>query len=233
MGMNNKKNIMYAISKRSDGTMKKNKLPNSENIATFLSTFGLSLDNAKCMKQVHGGDVAFVDENSPFITENVDSLVTNKKNNTLIVFTADCVPLIFFDEQNSIAAAVHAGYKGILNGVIENTIKKIKDLGGESNNIQVLVGPSIRECCYDVDSKRVKLFDLTYPEFTNMHSRRNGKYYLHLTEIAKQILISRGIYRKNILQTMECTKCNSQSYFSYRNDPKSSYGEFITTITLL
>lgn len=227
--MNN--TIVYLTSKRNDGTMKENKTPHSQHIAKFLKHNNLSFENSFFMKQVHGNTISVIDDTSKNYIENVDGLVTKEKGKTLIVFTADCVPVVMYDQKEGIIGAAHAGYKGILLGVVEGLIEKMKERGSQTENISVCIGPSIRGCCYDVQKERVEQFEKKYPMFKNIISQKNKKHFLSLDNVVLQILLKNRIKQKNITVDPDCTSCLEDKYFSYRKNTKETYGEFITTIT--
>lgn len=223
--------VVYLTSKRSDGTMKENKKPHTENIEQFLKCHKLSFQNSFYMKQVHGNTISVIDDTSENYIENVDGLVTKRKNKTLIVFTADCVPIVMYDQKEGIVGAAHAGYKGILLGVVESLIEKMKGAGAQTEDICVFIGPSIRGCCYDVQQERIALFKQRFPTFKNIISQKNKKYFLSLDKVILQILLKYDIKQENITMDPDCTSCLEDKYFSYRKSTNETYGEFITTIT--
>jgi len=227
--MNN--TIIYHLSQRSDGPMKKNKRPDKENLGKFFKKNNLRLEDAFFMKQVHGNGIVEVDNESEHYIENIDGMVTKERNKTLAIFTADCVPVVMYDNKNNCIGAAHAGYKGILLGVVENLLEKMKEIGAETENIQVFIGPSIRGCCYDVPQERVEQFEKKYPTFKNMYTKKNRNLLLQLDHIVTQIALQNGIKQSNITTDPDCTGCSEKKYFSYRKESKETYGEFITTIT--
>ncbi len=99
------------------------------------------------MNQVHGDTVILVEGNSP-ITPTADAMVTGESGLALVVLVADCVPVLFWDEMNSIVAAAHVGRKGLVNGIALKTIEVMRELG--ATEIQAEFGPSICGSCYEV-----------------------------------------------------------------------------------
>ena len=81
---------------------------------------------------------------------NVDGVVTNLKNIGLSILTADCAPIFFLDLNNDIIAACHAGWRGALNGIIENTINKMIEIGSLRKNILAIIGPTIQQHSYEI-----------------------------------------------------------------------------------
>ena len=94
------------------------------------------------MNQTHSNNVKIIEKESDNIKVNADAIVTTKANLALGVLTADCAPILIF-EKKKIIGCIHAGWKGAINGIIENTIEKIKELGGDINKMTVCIGPCI------------------------------------------------------------------------------------------
>lgn len=110
-------------------------------------------------KQIHSNIAHFIDDASfPHMRESIesnmlegDALVTNIPNMAVGVYTADCGPILFSDEKARLVAAAHAGWKGARYGIIENTIKLMKDKGAK--NITAVLGPCIHQKSYEVSAE--------------------------------------------------------------------------------
>ena len=87
-----------------------------------------------------------------------DAIVTKLKNIGIGVLTADCVPILFCDPQKKIIGCIHSGWKGALNGVIKNTVKKFKELNSNIDNLIAVVGPCIGKESYEVKIDFYKKF---------------------------------------------------------------------------
>src|SRR5690606_24149534 len=87
----------------------------------------------------------------PVMAIEADAIITDRPNLWLGIKTADCVPVLLVDSRSRIIAAIHAGWKGAIAGVISGTIKHMESLGAEAENILVAIGPSIHPCSYEVD----------------------------------------------------------------------------------
>ena len=157
-----------------------------------------------------------------------DGLITNKKNVFLGIVTADCLPVIFYDKKMGIVGIAHAGYKGLLRGIIQEMIKGMKKIGSDLKNMKIAIGPAIGLCCYDVPIERAEVFENAFKGIKT-YEKRNGKYFLDLKSITRQILISEGIRKKNIEVSQMCTKDNLNDFFSFRGEGQK-FGEFVTVI---
>ena len=165
----------------------------------------LSRIEPKFMNQVHGNQVVEVDENSSSqIT--ADAIVTRRVGLPLTVLSADCLPILVAGE--SVVGAIHAGRKGILNGVIEQTISKMRTLGG--NNLSATIGPAICRDCYEVDLQMYK--DVTGIEPALATSLET--HCLDLKRAAANQLSSQSVSVKDL----EICTAHDQNFFSYRRD---------------
>ncbi|MEW6200832.1 MAG: polyphenol oxidase family protein, partial [bacterium] len=85
---------------------------------------------------------------------DTDALVTSLAGVPLMVFTADCVPVLLFDEDKGVVGAIHAGWKGLLGRTIENTLETMhREYDAPLGEVKAVLGPSIGPCCYHVGSE--------------------------------------------------------------------------------
>jgi polyphenol oxidase len=167
------------------------------------------------MEQMHGVNVIYtLGSISP--VKACDGLITDKKGIFLGVKTADCMPIFIADLTKKIVGVIHSGWKGLLNGILDNTILQMISLGSNPNNIISVIGPHIGSCCYEIDEKRMESF---YIKFGNECAikRTEGKLFLDLAITAKNNLVSSGFQDKNIEIIQICTCCNPL-FPSYRRD---------------
>jgi polyphenol oxidase len=133
-----------------------------------LEFFGGRYKNLSILHQIHSGDAVIVNEVGETI--KADAQVTSNKEILLGIQTADCVPVIFVDEINGVVAAAHAGWKGAIANVIDDTIEKMKRLGANTDRIVAIVGPCISQKDYEVGEE---FFD----QFIN-ESYDNSKFFV-------------------------------------------------------
>lgn len=186
-----------------------------ELLKKFARSIG-SNDEVVYMQQIHSGNVTIITDIEPQSIPKTDGLVTNKKNITLAVMTADCLPILFYDSEKAVIGVAHAGYRGLLNHIIENTVSVfISRFNSDPKNIIVGIGPSIETKCYEVGKEVIEKFEKTFPTFKNMFVTKDSKFYPDLRNIALQVLLSKGILKEHIEIMAICTKCNEQ-FYSYR-----------------
>jgi polyphenol oxidase len=182
------------------------------------------------MKQIHSNRVHRVDENDNFENpQSCDALITDRKNTPLMVVVADCSPLLFYDAKQETIAVAHAGRAGAFSNIVQNVCESFKnDFHSDMRDIYVSVGPSIKECCYEVGREiydEAKDLNLEYAL-----KQQNNSYYLNISKILKTQLLAAGVEEKNIEFSDECSCCQSQKYFSYR--AKKVTGRFAGVICL-
>jgi len=144
-----------------------------------------------------------------------DALYTNKKNEVCAILTADCLPIFITDTLGHEIAIIHAGWKGILRGIIEQTLKSFS-----SKNLVAHFGPAISQDSFEVGEEVRDQYVSKDICFKSSFKTITGKQYLDLYHAAKLILNSYGIYQ--ISGGEECTFKQRDEYFSYRRDGKYS-----------
>jgi len=158
-----------------------------------------------------------------------DALITHKKGIVLTILTADCVPVLLYDKEKEVVAAVHAGWKGTKAQIVAKTVLKMKNIYGcDPTKIIVGIAPSIGRCCYEVDGDVAEYFFDTPEGFTHV----GEKFMLDLPFINKKQLLDVGVSESNIEMSDVCTACEVERFFSYRKEQGCS-GRFMSMIGLL
>jgi YfiH family protein len=160
--------------------------------------------------------------------QDCDALITDVKGVILNILTADCVPILLFDKEKEVVAAVHAGWKGTKAQIASKTVHKMSEVYGcDPKDIIAGVAPSIGRCCYEVGKDVAEHF-FNIPEgFTS----KGEEYMLDLPFINKQQLINAGILEANIEMSDTCTACDVERFFSYRKE-QGCTGRFMSMIGL-
>ena len=197
-----------------------NVIKNRKNLALKL---GYNYEDLVYMNQIHSANIIVVDENSPKLVDNCDSIITRSKNLPLMVMVADCIPILMFDDKQGIIAAIHAGRNSTFLEISKKTASFfIEKFSSNPEDIRVILGASIQKCCYEVSEDLSKIVENSFgKEFVENN-------YIDLQGINKKQLNDLGI--KNIEISNICTKCGDKSYFSYRKDKKT--GRFAGIIIL-
>ena len=197
-----------------------NVIKNRKNLALKL---GYNYEDLVYMNQIHSANIIVVDENSPKLVDNCDSIITRSKNLPLMVMVADCIPILMFDDKKGIIAAIHAGRNSTFLEISKKTAEVfIEKFSSNPEDINVVFGASIQKCCYEVSEDLSKIVENSFgKEFVENN-------YIDLQGINKKQLNDLGI--KNIEISNICTKCGDKPYFSYRKDKKT--GRFAGIIIL-
>ena len=146
--------------------------------------------NIHHLKQFHSNKIIQVDNESIPKSKPGDCLITKEKNQSLWIYTADCIPILIADKETRNIAACHSGLKGLKNQIISKTIKRLKEIGSKKNNLIVAFGPSITGNNYQVDKKDINdiLIDIIGEKYTNQS--------FHIVKLNKEMLIT--LFRKNM-----------------------------------
>lgn len=221
--------VMAVMSEREDGSMKlfKESGLNWENRARFFAKIGVGENNVVSAEIVHGTKVEIVDSTSAEIVSGADGIVTNDKNIFLAVTVADCIPVYFYDSERKVIGLAHAGWRGIVNGVIGNTVEKISELGGAPDDLKIAFGPGINVCHFEIKADVLDKFS-DYPKFV---VKRDGKIFVNLKGIIKKQLTALQIKSENIEDSSECTFENNR-YFSFRRDRPETIEAMVAVIGL-
>ncbi|MFV0419120.1 MAG: peptidoglycan editing factor PgeF [Dysgonomonas sp.] len=149
----------------------------------------------------------------------VDALITNQRNICIGITTADCVPVLIYDSEKSILAAVHAGWKGTVSKIVGKTvIKMIEALGCTPDDLYIGIGPCISQQHFEVGDEVVDAFDRAdfLLDDISYRNKETGKAHIDLQKANKLTLIETGISEKNIEEATLCTFANSDKFFSAR-----------------
>ena len=189
------------------------------------------------LAQVHSSKVLYSCKAIQSPWPDADGLVSNKKNESLWIYTADCIPILFADARRGFAGASHAGWQGISKGIIINTIKKLESIGAKKEELIIALGPAISAENYQVEinvansifeglfskqedlalevpdkiEKMVTLGIIDYDLYPN-------KFLLSLRKAAINQFYQAGLKRKQLSISNLCTYSNSTLFNSWRRD---------------
>ncbi len=144
--------------------------------------------------------------------EDTDGLITNCKNIPLIVFSADCTPILIFDPVKKAVGAIHAGWRGSVKNIAGGAIDLMHSaFGSNPKDILCAIGPSIGPCCFEIGDDIVDMFPNEY-----VKNKSDKKYLVDLWKLNSKNLENSGIQPENIFVSGVCTVCNCDTYYSYR-----------------
>jgi len=179
------------------------------------------------LKQIHSDRIERVDGGRGYLGEG-DALVTDRPGVLIGVRTADCVPILIADPERQTVAAVHAGWRGTVEGIAVKAVSRLThEYGSKPEDLHAALGPSIGPCCYEVGPEVAARFR---PWLSDLPDGK--RVHLDLTEVTQRQLTQAGLNTANIYAGSPCTHCRPSELHSYRRDgPKA--GRMIAAIGIL
>lgn len=185
-----------------------------KNKEIFLSQFGIGVSQIVKAKQSHSDNILIANKAGEYY-EGYDALVTNKEELYLAVSTADCTPILMYDPDKKVSAAIHAGWKGTKDHIVYKTALKLREVyGSDAKDLLVYIGACIGECSFEVDADVAQYFD-------DPHCRYDSdkcKYFINLKGHNKAQLLHFGVPENNIEVSPYDTFVDSDLFYSHRRD---------------
>lgn len=193
-----------------------------ENYRILGRELGFSPEDLVLTRQTHTDIVFAVDEShkgtglfSPDLPE-CDGLITNTPGVGLVVFTADCTPILLWDKVTGAVGAVHAGWRGTAAQIGAKAVQAMAEhYGSKPENICAAIGPNIGQCCFETDADVPQAMLEVFGQEANAHIRQQGeKYYVNLKALNALSLRRAGVESVEI--SCECTACRPDKFWSHR-----------------
>ena len=145
-----------------------------------------------------------------------DALVTNAPGVGLVVFTADCTPILLHDPVTGAVGAAHAGWRGTALDIAGKTVAAmVEAFGCDPGNIRAAVGPNIGACCFETDADVPDAMYALLGDEAGGYIRPVGnKFYVNLKGINAQLLVRAGV--RHIDMSSHCTACEPELFWSHR-----------------
>ena len=172
------------------------------------------------LNQTHSSDCVIAQKGCSI---DADAAISRDKNYPLVILTADCLPVLFCNKKGTEIAALHAGWRGLVNGIIENTIKK---MDSDPSELMAWIGPAICADCYETGEEVYQTFSQNYPSSRPFFKAKHQKWMADLASIAENILINTGV--SQVFKSNKCTFELKNSFYSYRKSSETGrIGSFI------
>ena len=206
-----------------------------KNLELVSKEIGCKKESLITLNQKHSNRVIyFKDEKSIKNKLSGDAIISEVKNIGLGILTADCAPIFFYDPRKKIIGCAHAGWKGALNGIINNTVKKFNELNSNSSDLIAIVGPCIKKNNYEVKEDFLKKFII--------QDKKNEIFFERIDD-QKYIFDLRGFINKEIsklniknIENIEMdTFAEEDFFYSYRrscHNNEQDYGRCISVILM-
>jgi YfiH family protein len=191
----------------------------AENLRRLAEEVGFSPASLYLVGQVHGAEVKLADrEGTPRGKDEADAIVLGEAN-AGGVRIADCMPILVGDLVTGRAAAIHAGWRGVVAGVIGAALAAL----GDSRNARVAaVGPCIGPCCFEVSRDVAARIADAVSDASVVVRAQDDKAFVDLRLAARAQLRAHGLGAFDIEDVEGCTKCDAARFFSYRRDGEKS-----------
>ena len=171
-------------------------------------------------KQIHGDKIILVTDR-PDQQFQADAFITQVKNLPLGVKVADCQGVLMYDPKTNSIAAIHSGWKSSALNIIGKTVKKMEEIfGSNPTDLLVGIGPSLGPCCAQFSNPENELPESVHPYIKDDH--------VDLWSLSLDQLKDAGVKENQIEFIKECTKCNPDKYYSYRNQDTERMAVFIS-----
>jgi YfiH family protein len=240
MIVHDKKMGIFYSSKINDGqffsAFGTKKLPESKDnsgIKDFLQRKSIKYRHIYRVQQIHSNKIIEVTFSNVSNIEEGDGLITDDKNIVLAIKTADCVPIIFADKKDGLIGISHQGWKGTYARLAQKMIQKFIERGSSKKDILVAIGPSIGQCCYEVQDDVFSKFKQEFPLYKDIGSQVENKKSINLIKCNYLQLLEVGIAKENIEFFPFCTCCDEDIFFSYRRDYYLNYDRFGQQISFI
>jgi YfiH family protein len=202
------------------GTTRDDAASVQENRRRAERTFGHALEER--IRLEHGKRVHVVEDGAaPQKLAVADGLITRLRGVPLLIYYADCVPVLLLDPETPALGVVHAGWRGTVAGAAEEAVLAMREaFGTRPQSLLAGLGSSIGPCCMQVGDDVTSAIRAAYPSWQEsvIHPHNMGKSTIDLWELNCLQLTRAGVPRENVAVSALCTACRKDLFFSYRRD---------------
>jgi YfiH family protein len=173
--------------------------------------------------QVHGARVLAVqaaDDPEETARQPADAVCTDVPGLAVGVYVADCVPVVLVDPRTGACAAAHAGWRGTVGGVLDETVRALaRHYGSRPGDLRAALGPAIGPCCFEVGPEVAAQFQALLPDEPGVVRERPGtRPHIDLRLAQRRQCERAGLDPQAIDLVPGCTRCDAARFFSYRRD---------------
>jgi len=206
-----------------------------KNLEIVSEKVGCKKNSLITLNQKHSNKVIYFETKTDVKNKLLgDAIISKVKNIGIAILTADCAPILFYDPKKKIIACVHSGWKGALNGIIKNTIKKFNELNSKSEDLIVVIGPCLKKKNYEVKIDFFKKFTMKDKKNDSFFEKINSeKYNFDLRGFINKEVLDLNV--KNIENIEIDTFSNREFFYSYRRsilNKEKDYGRCISVILM-
>ena len=210
---------------------KKNKI--AENLKIVKNRIDKKSKDIFLLHQFHSNKFIFINKNYKFNKKKVrgDAIITDQKKLPIAVLTADCVPLLLYDQKRDIIAAVHAGWRGAVKEIVKKVITFMIKKGCQKKNIIAAIGPCISQNNYNVKENFQKKFIKKNKDNKIFFKKKKNVIYFDLLNFVKSQLKSIKITNIDTINTDTYDKKNN--LFSARRSLRLKHDDYGRNISII
>lgn len=192
----------------------------AENYARLGQAIGFDPACVSLSRQVHGNEVRCITEADVLGLEaprsDCDALITDRTGTALVIFTADCIPVLLYDPVRGAVGAAHCGWRGTALGTAARTVRAMQEAYGcDPAQIRAAIGPGIGGCCFETDADVPAAMREALGETAEAYMWREGdKWHVDLKAINDCWLRRAGL--RQIDRSGSCTACDLEHFWSHR-----------------
>ena len=206
-----------------------------KNLDIVSKKFNIKKNSLILMHQIHSNKVKIINRDNWTNKIECDAILTESNEIALAVLTADCVPILIHERVKGIVGCIHAGWKGSFNGIIENTLEKVKEMKGDIDQLFVSIGPCISQKSYEVQKEFYLKFIKDSKENDSFFVKNNEKTFnFDLRGFVNKKFKDMGVNKVDNINIDSFAIQNE--YFSHRRAKKlgqDDYGRCISVIKKL
>ncbi len=203
-----------------------------KNLDFVANNFKIKIKQLVLMNQTHSNKVKVIENFNDNLKVDADAMITKIDHLALAVLTADCAPILVYESEKKIIGCIHAGWKGAISGIIENTVEKILEIGGNTKNLVACIGPCIDKKNYEVKKDFYKEFNEKIKDSDPFFLKdKNDLLYFDLRAFIIKKLSNCGILHIDNIRLDSFSM--EEEYFSHRRAKKlgeNDYGRCISVI---
>lgn len=197
-----------------------------ENRRRFFSAIGASVYAFASSHQVHGTEILYATEAGRYT--GYDALITDKPGLLIGVTVADCAPILIYDPAHKVVAAIHAGWRGTVGGIVTKTLAQMqKQFGTDAGQCYAYVGTCIDECAFEVGPEVAEQFDTAFKRA----DAGSDKSFVDLKAANAHLLLTAGVPASQLDVSPFSTVLHNDTYFSYRAE-QGQTGRLLAVIGL-
>ena len=203
-----------------------------QNLEIVKKKISKSANDIFLLNQIHSNKFIFINKKNKIkIRPKADAVITNQIKLPIAVLTADCVPILIYDNKKKIIAAIHAGWKGAYKNIIGKVLKFMIKMGSKPQNILASIGPSISVKNYEVQEDFKRKFIKKNKKNIKYFKKNNNKLYFNLPNYVYSSLLENKIKKIETIKIDTFDKKNN--FFSARRALSLNHDDYGRNISII